>query len=257
MCKLENKIIGLETSSIMPLLEITPQTLPLQNNLAEALKEGYKLVTDKESVIEAKEQIRKSYEHAKKLILKASKVSREQGFGDRKQLEILFIKMLTEPYRYGREEALRWSDCLLNVNKKSEDFWRSLKRALKNKRETYFNILKPDANEISIKSSRILPYWASPKYRKDLLVKIAVIGNTISFQRFQEELTPIVKQFQGKRVSANDLKDFYHLISLYRDGRGNEILACDKDFVKKFERNADLLPRKFRVFNNVEIKRIK
>ncbi len=158
MIEKETKTIGLETSSLMPLIEITPRTLPLQINLSDALKKGYKFITDRYSVIEAQDQIKTSYENAKNSLIKAKEISERDSIKSCKHCEVVFVKSLAENW-YGREETLRWSDCLWDINENTDDFWGSLENSLNEKRGVYFQTLKDDADEILIESSRIMSYW--------------------------------------------------------------------------------------------------
>jgi len=258
MIEKEAKIIGLETSSLMPLMEITPRTLPLQNHLFDALDKGYKFVIDRYSVIEAQDQIKTSFENAKSSIIKAKEVSERGNIKSRRQLEITFIKALAENW-YGRAETLRWSDCLLNIGENIDDFWSSLENSLNKKRDIYFQTLKNDVNEILIESSRIMSYWVRPTHRKDLSLKITVLDNRYSLENFFNELQPIVNTVYREKITINDVIDFYHLFSLYYDGGVKEVWSCNQNFVKRHEKYLkNLNSNKFSdVFRRVKIKRIK
>lgn len=258
MIEKEADVIGLETSSIMPLVEITPRTLPLQLHLLDAFRKGYKFVTDRYSVVEAQDQVKTSYENAKSSLMKAKEISGRDDITERRHLEITFIKALAENW-YGRAETLRWSDCLLSIREDIEDFWSSLENSINKKREIYFQTLKNDVSEILIESSRIMSYWVSPSHSKDLSVKIKIIGNNSSLQDFFNELQPIVNNVYKEKITINDVIDFYHLFSLYYDGGVKEIWSCNQNFVKKHEKYLkNLNSNKFsEVFRNVKIKRIK
>src|SRR3989304_5828519 len=255
MIEKEAKTIGLETSSLMPLIEITPRTLPLQINLSDALKKGYKFITDRYSVIEAQDQIKTSYENAKNSLIKAKEISERDSIKGCKHCEVVFVKALAENW-YGREETLRWSDCLLNINENTDDFWGSLENSLDEKRGVYFQTLKDDADEILIESSRIMSYWVRPAHGRELSIKIKIVNNKYSLQDFFSELQPIINTVYREKVTINDVIDFYHLFSLYHDAGVAEVWSCNQNFVKRHEKYLENLnSNKFsEVFKNVRIR---
>jgi len=106
--------IALETSSIMPLLEVTPRTSPLQQNLKIVIqKNDIQFFTDLYSIKEASQQITTSFENAIKSLEKAIKTASIINTRDTKILSVIFIKSLCENW-YGREETLRWSDVIID-----------------------------------------------------------------------------------------------------------------------------------------------
>lgn len=258
MTEFRDNIIGLETSSLLPLIEITPRTLPLQLQLFDALDKGYEFVTDRYSVIEAQDQIKISYENAKTSLKKAKEISERDNIKDRIHLQIVFIKTLAENW-YGREETLRWSDCLLNVDENTVNFWVSLENSLYKKREFYSQSLRDDVNELLIDSSTIMSYWVSPIHKKGPSIKIKVINNRISLQDFFNQLQPIVNTVYKEKITINDIIDFYHLFSSHYDRGVKEVWSCNQKFVKRHEKYLkNLSSNKFsEVFRNVKIKRIK
>jgi hypothetical protein len=254
---LEGTKIGLETSSILSLIEVAPGTLPLQNKIVNAASNGHVFVTDKESIEEALQQINKSYENAGAAIRKGKNRILERENITKEQLKVIFIKALAEN-KWGREAVLRWGDCLLQMDKDAEDFWKSLEKAIDDKHGKYLKILKAGSDEISIDSSGILPYWVSPNHKEDLLIKIKVINNKTSFQEFSEKLLYVLggSWVKSKRdivvehnhnetkIKHNDIMDFYHVVSLFDVGV-REIWTCDEDFIKCTKKLLESRPNRF------------
>jgi len=89
--------IALETSSIMPLLEVTPRTFPLQQNLKSIIQNNdTRFFTDRYSIEEASQQITTSFENAIKSLEKAIKTADIANTRDTKILSVIFIKSLCE-----------------------------------------------------------------------------------------------------------------------------------------------------------------
>ena len=160
--------IGLETSSIMPLLELTPRTFPLQREIKKAMRKNVKFVTDKYSVIEAKQQIIKSYESALRSLDKARDIAYRRRIQNKAELAIIFIKTLAENW-YGREETLRWSDTTLGVSANGDEFFVELRDKISEKKESYLRILSSDT--LSIDASQMKSYWVSPEFEENLRIR--------------------------------------------------------------------------------------
>ena len=147
------KNIGIETSSIMPLMETTPRTLPLQESMKEVIgKFNVEFYTDQYSIKEAIQQITTSFTNAVKSVEKAKVVADNLDVNDTKTLSIIFVKSLAENW-YGREETLRWSDVIINdkvhQTENSEEFFKSLTQELNNKKE------KPQAMQFHYLQSEV------------------------------------------------------------------------------------------------------
>jgi len=249
--------IGLETSSLMPLLEITPRTLPLQKNIADGVNNGYEFFLDRYSIIEAREQILTSYKNALKSLSLAKNLTIRDNIKSIRQIVIVFIKTLAENW-YGREETLRWSDVICDIER-DDNFFDEISEALNKKKDYYLNLLKEDNQKIFIRSSDIKSYWVSPSHIKELAFEIIIIKNRISVQEFFEKLQPIINSVYKEKISLNDMIDFYHLYSLYYDGNINEIWSCNQNFVKRHERYLNNLDSNefSEVFRLAKIRRIK
>jgi len=162
--------IGLETSSIMPLLELTPRTFPLQREIKKAMRKNVKFVTDKYSVIEAKQQIIKSYESALRSLDKAKDIANRRRIQNKAELAIIFIKTLAENW-YGREETLRWSDTTLGVSANGDEFFVELRDKIDKRKEDYLRILREDSDTLSIDASQMKSYWVSPEFEENLRIR--------------------------------------------------------------------------------------
>ena len=78
--------IGLETSSIMPLLETTTRTLPLQREIKKALENGSRFKADRYSITESKQQILTSYENALRSFERAKQLAERRRIQDQTKL---------------------------------------------------------------------------------------------------------------------------------------------------------------------------
>ena len=250
--------IGLETSSIMPLLETTTRTLPLQREIKKALENGSRFKVDRYSITEAKQQILTSYENALRSFERAKQPAERRGIQDQTKLTNIFIKALAENW-YGREETLRWSDASLEICSDGATFFSELESNLNKKRECYLQILREDVSTLVIKASEIKSYWVSPEFETDLVVEVEVMENEKSLHSFFEMFQPIANSLYREKVTINDAIDLFHLFSLYHTGKIREIWSCNQNFVKRHDNYLrSLNDEHFSVlFKNTKIRRIK
>jgi hypothetical protein len=257
------KNIGLETSSIMPLIEITPRTLPLQKKIKEFMeKYEVKFYTDLHSVKEATQQINTSFNNAIKSVEKALVVAERLNINDPQYLTVIFIKCLSENW-YGREETLRWSDVVINDKLQQiqnyKEFFKTLKREIENKRQKYLSMLNVENKLLNIDCKNIQSYWITPSFIKDLHIKIKVITNKISIENFFQKIQSVMNTTYMGTLKINDVVDIYHLYSLYNDSNIKEVWSCNQQFVKRHKKYLQLVDEFKDLFNSkiVTIKRIK
>jgi len=257
------KNIGFETSSIMPLLEITTRTLPLQQYINKVIdSQKINFYTDLYSVNEALQQIDTSFDNAMKSIEKTKIVAKQLNIENVRAMPIIFIKSLSENW-YGREETLRWADIF--VNDKFEEiqnfqkFYEILNQQMKNKREKYHSMLNIENEYLVIDCKNIQSYWITPSFIKDLKIKIKVIPNTLSPEDFFKKLQSTINTAYMKKLRINDVMDIYHLYSLYNDGDIREVWSCNQRFVKEHEKYLKTVKEFRDLFNKnvVTIRRIK
>lgn len=256
------KAIGLETSSIMPLLEITPRTLPLQQHIKKTI-ESYdvEFYTDLHSVEEATQQINTSVNNAVRSIEKAKLAAERLNIKDWQTLSIIFVKSLAENW-YGREETLRWSDVIINDKfqkiQDPKEFFEALNQELENKKKKYLSLLKIKNQYMEINCEFIQSYWITPSFIKDVNIKIKVIPNNLSLEGFFKKLQSTVNAAYMGTLKVNDVVDIYHLYSLYNDGNIREVWSCNQQFVKRHEKYLKTVEEFKDLFDNniVMIKRI-
>jgi len=234
------KKIGIESSSIMPLIETTPRTLPLQENIKEVTNEhDVEFYTDLYSVKEAIQQINTSFTNAIQSIKKAKIVAERQSINDAELLSIIFVKSLSENW-YGREETLRWSDVVINndiqKSQNYEEFFKILKQLLDNKKEKYASMLKIKKDYLNIDSEGIQSYWITPQFITDLRIKIKVIPNKFSIEYFFQKLQSVINNAYMGKLKVNDVVDIYHIHSLYHDACVPEVWSCNQQFVKRHKK---------------------
>ncbi|MFH1476413.1 MAG: hypothetical protein ABIH24_02820 [Verrucomicrobiota bacterium] len=257
------KKIGLETSSIMPLLETTTRTLPLQQYVKKTTdRYNVEFITDSYSVTEATQQIIKSFDNAAGSIKKAKVVAERLNIKDMQTLTILFVKSLSENW-YGREETLRWSDVVINEKFKemqnSEGFFQLLNQQIENKKQNYLAMLQIKNKHLNINCKHIQSYWITPVFIKDLDLKIKVIPNGLSLEDFFGKLQSAINFAHKETFKINDIVDIYHLYSIYNDANVKEIWSCNQLFVKRHEKYLKTVEEFKDLFNDnlVTIKRIK
>ena len=257
------KTIGLETSSIMPLMETTTRTLPLQKKIKEIIEEyEVKFYTDLHSIKEATQQINTSYNNAIKSVEKALIVAERLNTNDPVSLTVIFIKSLSENW-YGREETLRWSDIVtcdkLKHTQTYKDFFETVKKELENKKEKYLSMLVIENQYLDIDCKYIQSYWITPLFVRDTHIKIEVITNNISVENFFQKLQSVMNTAYMGTLKINDVVDIYHLYSLYNDANITEVWSCNQQFVKRHKKYLQSVDEFKDLFNKniVTIKRIK
>ncbi len=255
--------IALETSSIMPLIEVTPRTFPLQQNLKNIIqKNDVEFFTDFYSIKEAIQQITTSFENAIRSLEKAITNAGNINTSDIKHLSVIFIKSLCENW-YGREETLRWSDVIiderLNSIENYNEFFAIIKENLFSKQNKYMSFLQINDGIISIDCKGIQSYRVNPPFIKELKFNIKVINNKTPLEEFFLKIqSDINSSFLGN-TKINDVVDIYHLYSIYNDGNINEIWSCNQLFVKRHKKYLSTLKEFKDLFdkNIVKINRIK
>ena len=255
--------IALETSSIMPLLEVTPRTSPLQQNLKSVIqKNDIQFFTDLYSIKEASQQITTSFENAIKSLEKAIKTASIINTRDTKILSVIFIKSLCENW-YGREETLRWSDVIIDKRlydiKNYSDFFIIIKENLLRKKDKYMSSLQINNGVVSINCKEIQSYWVNPPFIKELKFDIKVIDNNTPLEEFFLKIQSDIKSSFLGNTKINDIVDIYHLYSIYNDGNINEIWSCNQLFVKRHKKYLSSVDEFKNLFDEslVKIKRIK
>jgi len=234
------KKVGIETSSIMPLLEITPRTLPLQQHIKQLVgKYAVRFYTDYYSVKEATQQINTSFKSAERSIEKAKDIAERGKIMDAQTLSIIFVKSLAENW-YGREETLRWSDVVICADFQKimspGDFFDALVRRIESKKQKYLSMLRVSDQCLDIDCKHIQSYWVTPSFTKELHIRIEVIPNKRSLEDFFRKLQSSMNTAYMERLRINDVIDIYHLYSLYYDGHITEVLSCNQQFVKRHEK---------------------
>jgi hypothetical protein len=163
--------IGLETSSLMPLLEITTRMLPLQNRLKSVVGKAT-FIIDQFSVDEAKAQIELSFNNAVEALAKAKLAAERLDAKNVNMMSWIFAKCLVEPIFGGRHETLRWADVIsnsLDQNKPKEDFFTIVGSELQRKKNNYFRKLTVNRGVLEIGCDDIL-IVSTPPIIDDLLI---------------------------------------------------------------------------------------
>lgn len=229
--------IGLETSSLMPLLEITTRTLPLQKQLKSVVGKAV-FIIDQFSVDEAKAQIALSFNNAVEALGKAKLATERLDAKNVNMMSWIFAKCLAEPIFGGRHEILRWADVIsdsLDQYKPKEDFFTIVGIELHRKKNNYLRKLTVRNGILEIDCNNILPYWVTPQFVRDLKFSAQVSPNELDLLNFYKLLIAECPKLSEINVGVNDMNDIYHLYSLNKDSGISEIWTCNQKFVKRHE----------------------
>jgi hypothetical protein len=216
---MKNNLIGLESSSIMPLVTITPLT----QECYEAIWGDYcshTLIAHEDSIAELKNVFNfKTNTFYSNPITRLEKV-KEFSPSERVSLKGTAFKLLLDGQMGGwvgnknsRVQAFFFSDVIDAVNDNisdAETFSAQLIAKMREKIQTYHRMLTPDDGILTIDIKRILPYWgfhnvASTIFSEKREVQIKILPNC-------EPLT----MFQSLPTATR--RDVYHYHMLKKEG---------------------------------------
>ena len=252
--------IGLETSSLMALVEVTSKTPLLQEQIQNALNESggeVELVTDAASVEEARQKVLLSYERALGNIDKARRVADQTNLTDISELVILSIKCLNQNFT---DDIPRWSDTLTPYMGRStpNEFFEGVKTSLEAKKEAYLSLLTAKNEKLKLASDKIQPYTVIEFGPLEFNLEVKVEPNNMAwpdFLNFFEDLQKKSKRWPARK-SISKIMDIYHLYSLYEAGI-NELWVCDSSFAARYLRNLNYIPPFTEILKKFNLVRIR
>ncbi len=231
--------IGLDSSSLMALIEVTTKTALLQDKIQAALNDsdqGVEFMTDAESVEDARQKVLESYERACDSLDKAARVTQKTNRTEMPDLLILSIKCLAEDFP--GTEVFRWSDTLKGHLDK-DDFFAHVKTSIGIKKEAYLSALATTDGMLTLRSDVIQPYRVIESELLPLTVHVKVIDNKTSWPDYLKEFEEMFKKIMRKnipsRTSVRKIRDIYHLHSLV-DAQIDELWLCQGDFANRYLR---------------------
>lgn len=251
--------IGLDSYSLMALIEVTPKTALLQNKIQAALNDsaaGVEFVMDAESVQDARKKVLDSYERALKSLDKAARVAQKTNRTEISDLLMLSVKCLGE--HFAGSEIFRWSDTL-NVHLDKDDFFAHVKHAIGIKKEAYLSALAITSGILTVKSEEIQPYWITESSLLPLNVHIQVIDNNTSWPDYlkglEETLKKLMRLRKRPRKSVPKMKSIYHLHSLY-DAGIDELWLCQQSFTNSYLKYLSTEPTFAAIMKKVKLVRL-
>lgn len=228
---MKNSLIGLESSSIMPLIAVTPLTLEcyqaLWNNYI-----NYTLLAHEDSLIELKNIFKfKTNTFYSNPIIRLEKV---KDFLPVKgeSLKDMALKLLLDGQMGGwvgnknsRVQTFFFSDVIDRIDKINdpETFSMELIDEMKRKIETYNRMLTANNGILTIDISQILPYWGFHNITTSVLsekrkISIKILPNCESLDKFQ-------------KFPSSTRRDAYHYHMLKKE-KVNLILVGDANYKK-------------------------
>lgn len=251
--------IGLDSASLMALIEVTSKTAILQEQIQAALNNsdgGVEFVTDAESVQDARQKVLESYERTLSSLDKAARVAQETNQTELPDLLILTIKCLAE--YFPGTEIFRWSDTLKGYLGQ-EDFFAHVKTSIGIKKEAYLSALAITDDMLTLRSDAIQPYRITESELLSLNVQIKVIDNKTSWPDYLNEFEEMLKRLMRKRKpphkSIDKIRDIYHLQSLYDAGIA-ELWLCQTRFGRRYVKFLRTQPTFAEIFEKVKLVRL-
>jgi hypothetical protein len=196
---MKKNLIGLESSSIMPLVTVTPLT----QECYEALWDNYihhTLIAHEDSLTELKNIFKfKADTFYSNPITRLEKV-KDFSPVQRESLKGMALKLLLDGQMGGwvgnknsRVQTFFFSDVIDEIDsniKDPEKFSVKLIESMKRKIETYNRMLTPDNGILTIDISLILPYWGlhnitSSVFSEKRKVSIKILPNCETLNKFQ------------------------------------------------------------------------
>lgn len=253
-----NQRIGLDSHSLMALIEVSSKTALLQNKIQAALNDfgaEVEFVTDAESVQDARQKVLDSYQLAQNGLDKAARVAEKTNQSKISDLLILTVKCWAE--RFPGHQILRWSDTL-NLHLDKHDFFAHVRKAIDIKKEAYLSALATTDGMLTLRSDAIQPYKIAEFSLLPLNVHIKVIDNNTSWPDYLDEFEKMLKRLTrrraGVRKSVTKIKDLYHLHSLY-DAGIDQFWLCKSGFAGPYLRYLRSEPIFEELLEKVQIER--
>ncbi|MDD5134084.1 MAG: hypothetical protein PHP01_01580 [Phycisphaerae bacterium] len=196
-------IIGLESSSIMPLVAITPLTQACYESIWDKFHNSM-LLAHEDSIAELKNIFNFKANTFYSSPLKRLEKIKELLLFNKASLKGAAIKLLLDGQSGGwignknsRVQTFFFSDVIDHIDNRIKDpreFTEYLINGMKGKIQTYNRMLTPVNGMIRIDLKQILPYWGFHNVSPSLLsenkkVQIAILRNCESFDMFKSEPT--------------------------------------------------------------------
>lgn len=224
--------IGLESSSIMPLVAITPLTQDCYQTILDNYSDHI-LLAHEDSIIELKNIFRFKADTFYSNPLKRLEKIKELPYHPGLSLKGGAMKLLLDGQAGGwmgnknsRVQALFFSDVIDSVSDTIDDpadFCNEVIMKMKGKIETYRNLLTPLRQVLSIQSANILPYWGYHNISTKLLFESNTINVTI--------LPDCESIDDFEHLPSSSRRDTYHYHMLRKE-KVNIILVGDANYEK-------------------------
>lgn len=224
--------VGIESSSIMPLVAITPLTQDCYETMLNNFSD-HTFVAHEDSITELKGIFHfRTNTFYSNPITRLEKIKELPRFSDI-SLKGIAIKLLLDGQAGGwignknsRVQALFFSDVVDGISDAiddPEDFCNEVTMRMRNKIETFNKLLTPIEQILSIESKNILPYWGHHNVSPTLFsesknIRISVLPDCESFDMFEH-------------LPSATRRDTYHYHMLKKE-RVKTILVGDANYKK-------------------------
>ncbi|MGB7533998.1 MAG: hypothetical protein WA977_13650 [Halobacteriota archaeon] len=233
--------IGLETSSLMPLIVVAPfSNLVYERIWLENRVHKCEFVTASDCVVESIDVMLKYSKYPLEKIEQMRDVSQPHEITP---LSVQAIKHIAET-RYNAKWIFFLTDVVAKIDQNYDrtEFCNQLTKAINEKFDSYRRMLTPVNDILTIDVTKILPYWGYHKIDNSFLkeekaIKV-IVRETISQEEYEEQYEPWITNFTStlkKDLTINSKRDMYHYHIL-------RSLGCDEIWVGNEKFNKHLCP---------------
>ena len=229
--------IGLETSSLMPLVVVSPFSSSVYNRIwLENGVDNCEFVTASDCITESIDVMLKYIKYPLK------KIEQMRDESQPHEISPLFVQALKHiaETRYNAKWIFFLTDIIAKIDQNSDqtDFCNQLIKAMNEKFNSYRRMLTPVNGILTIDITKILPYWGYHKIdinflKEKRIIKI-IVKETISQEEYEEQYELWIDNFTStlkKDLTINSKRDMYHY-HILRSLGCNEIWVGNEKFNK-------------------------
>jgi len=233
--------IGIETSSLMPLMVVSPFSNSVYERIwLENRANKCEFVTTSDCVDEAIDVMLKYIEYPLK------KIEQMRDESQPHEITPLFVQALKHiaETRYNAKWIFFLTDVVAEIDQNCSrtEFCNQLIKAMNKKFDDYRRMLTPVNGILTIDISKILPYWGYHKidssFLKEKRIVEILVNKTISQEEYEEQYEIWIDNFTStlkKDLTINSKRDMYH----YHVIRS---LGCDEIWVGNEKFHEHLCP---------------
>ncbi|MBN1762499.1 MAG: hypothetical protein JW878_05415 [Methanomicrobia archaeon] len=224
------KRIGIETSSLMPLVVVSPFSNSVYNRIwLENRVNKCEFFTTSDCVDEAIDVMLKYIQYPLK------KIEQMRDESQPHEITPLFVQALKHiaETRYNAKWIFFLTDVAAKIDQDCSrtEFCNKLIKAMNEKFDNYRRMLTPEEGILTIDISKILPYWGYHKidgsFLKEKKSVNILVNETLSQEEYEEQYEIWIDSFTSalkKDLTLNSKRDMYHYHVLH-------LLNCDEIWV--------------------------